>query len=75
MEAIQKELNTNVFILQVVQNSLIKEFLECFESVICKDTKRPPAVVNQSLAVRDVLILGQLQESHLAQSAIQKMIS
>ena len=70
MEAIQKELNTNV-----VQNSLIKEFLECFEGVICKDTKRPPVVVNQSLAVRDVLILGQLQESHLAQSAIQKMIS
>ena len=46
MEAIQKELNTNVFILPVVQNSLIKEFLECFEGVICKDTKRPPVVVS-----------------------------
>lgn len=31
LKSIQKELNTNVFILQAVQNSLIEEFLECFE--------------------------------------------
>ena len=46
VEAIQKELNTNVFILRAVQNSLIKEFLECFECVICKDTIIPPVVVS-----------------------------
>ena len=46
VEAIQKELNPNVFILRAVQNSLIKEFLECFECVICKDTITLPVVVS-----------------------------
>ena len=53
-EAIQQELpkcvddklNANFFIARAVQNAIVKEILDCFECIICKETIQPAVIVS-----------------------------
>ncbi|KAL9952759.1 hypothetical protein ACROYT_G040054 [Oculina patagonica] len=45
-KCVEDKLNANFFIVRAVQNAIVKEILDCFECIICKETIQPPVVVS-----------------------------
>lgn len=47
MQLIERKPDNNYFfIVRAVQNSILKEFLACFECLLCKETAAPPVIVS-----------------------------
>lgn len=42
----EENLNSNTFIIRAVQNSILREFLACFECLPCKETASIPIIVS-----------------------------
>ena len=40
------KLNANFFIARAVQNAIVKEILDCYECIICKETIQPAVIVS-----------------------------
>ena len=45
-KCVEEKLNANFFIIRAVQNAIVREILECFECIICKETIQPPVLVS-----------------------------
>lgn len=46
MQPIGRKQDNYFFIVRAVQNSILKEFLACFECLLCKETAAPPVIVS-----------------------------
>ena len=46
LKLFEDNLNSNFFIIRAVQNSILREFLACFECLLCRETARIPVVIS-----------------------------
>ena len=46
LKLVEDNLNSNFFIIRAVQNSILREFLACFECLLCRETARIPVVIS-----------------------------
>ena len=47
MQLIERKLDSNYyFIVRAVQSSILKEFLACFECLLCKETAALPVIIS-----------------------------
>ena len=46
LKLFEENLNSNTFIIRAVQNSILREFLACFECLLCKETASIPIIVS-----------------------------
>ena len=45
-KCVEEKMNANFFIIRAVQNAIVKDILDCFKCIICKETIQPPVVVS-----------------------------